>query len=60
MSCDSVQYAVRKWQGKCVGDRDDIEFSVIDAYPDFPVFLGHDDDGAELGRPLHWAYEPDF
>ena len=60
VSCDDVQYAVHKRQGKCVGDRDNVEFSIIDANPDLLVFLGHDNDGAEPGRPLHWAYEADF
>ena len=36
---ECVQYVVRKREGKCIPNGDDIQLPVVDAYPDFPVVV---------------------
>ena len=46
MARHRVEYTIHERERKPVRNRRGIEFVVIDAYTDFPVFLGDDDDGA--------------
>ena len=44
---------IHEWERKPIRDCRGIEFAVVNAYPDFPVFLGEDDDDG----PFYWSYK---
>ena len=60
MLCDDVQHTVCKRQGKHVCDCYDVELSIIDAEPYFPLFSRDYDYGAEPCLRFYWTYEPEF
>ena len=55
-----VRDSISERQRKCICDGYDIEFSIIDAYPDRSIFLGYYDNWTQPRDPLDRANEPDF
>ena len=55
MPHDSVQHTVCKRYGENVCDYHGVKFSIINVDPNFLVFLGDEDYGAEPCRPFYWS-----